>query len=81
MNYSKVIVSQSLAAFEMLRQTIIKCPSVNNSCGEVSQLNLEAASGFDWLPFSELELQFYTIRHIQQHTGECGYSLGGMKLE
>ena len=34
MNYSKVIVSQSLAAFEMLRQTIIKCPSVNNSCGE-----------------------------------------------
>lgn len=37
---------------------------------QVPQLNLEAASGFDWLPFGKLELQFYTIRHIQQHTGE-----------
>src|SRR3972149_4715276 len=33
------------------------------------QLNLEAGSGFDWLPFGKLELQFYNIRHIQQHTG------------
>lgn len=27
-------------------------------------------SGFDWLPFGKLELQFYSIRHLQQHTGE-----------
>ena len=42
----------------------------------VPQLNLEAASGFDWLPFSKLELQFYTIRHIQQHAGEMMERLG-----
>lgn len=42
----------------------------------VPQLNLEAASGFDWLPFSKLELQFYTIRHLQQHTGELMERLG-----
>jgi hypothetical protein len=42
----------------------------------VPQLNLEAASGFDWLPFGKLELQFYTIRHIQQHTGELMERLG-----
>ncbi len=43
----------------------------------VPQLDLEAASGFDWLPFGKLELQFYTIRHIQQHTGELMERLGG----
>jgi hypothetical protein len=32
--------------------------------------DLEAESGFHWLPFGKLELQFYNIRHIQQHTGE-----------
>ena len=42
----------------------------------VPQLNLEAASGFDWLAFSKLELQIYTIRHIQQHTGELMERLG-----
>jgi hypothetical protein len=42
----------------------------------VPQLSLEAASGFDWLPFDKLELQFYTIRHIQQHAGELMERLG-----
>jgi len=42
----------------------------------VPRLNLEAASGFDWLPFGKLELQFYTIRHLQQHTGESMERLG-----
>jgi hypothetical protein len=37
---------------------------------QVAALDLEAASGFYWLPFGKLELQFYNIRHIQQHTGE-----------
>ncbi len=36
----------------------------------VPATDLEAESGFDWLPFGKLELQFYNIRHIQQHTGE-----------
>jgi hypothetical protein len=152
MNYSEVIVSQYLAALEMLKQTIVKCPdSIWNDpsdktrfwhiayhalfythlylqdseqaftpwtkhrqeyqyigqvpwpphsapkIGEpydketvleylafcqqhvverVPQLDLEAASGFDWLPFGKLELQFYTIRHVQQHTGELMERLG-----
>ena len=33
-------------------------------------------SGFYWLPFSKLELQFYNIRHIQLHTGELCERLG-----
>ena len=42
----------------------------------VPQLDLGSASGFDWLPFGKLELQFYTIRHTQQHTGELMERLG-----
>lgn len=43
---------------------------------KVPQLNLEADSGFDWLPFGKLELQIYNIRHLQQHTGELMERLG-----
>lgn len=33
-------------------------------------LDLDAPSGFDWIPLRKFELQLYTIRHLQQHTGE-----------
>jgi DinB superfamily len=36
---------------------------------KVSALDLTSESGFYWLPFKKLELQFYNIRHIQHHTG------------
>lgn len=36
----------------------------------VPALDLHAPSGFDWLPLSKLELQFYNLRHLMQHTGE-----------
>ena len=40
------------------------------------KLDPQAESGFSWLPFSKLELQFYNMRHIQQHTGELMERLG-----
>jgi hypothetical protein len=43
---------------------------------QIPALDPEAESGFDWLPFDKLELQFYNIRHIQQHTGELCERLG-----
>ena len=42
----------------------------------VPALDLDALSGFDWLPFGKLELQIYTIRHLQQHAGELMERLG-----
>jgi hypothetical protein len=43
----------------------------------VPTLDLESSqSGFDWLSFGKLELQFYNIRHLQQHTGELCERLG-----
>ena len=41
-----------------------------------ASLDPSAPSGFDWCPFTKLELQFYNIRHIQQHTGELMERLG-----
>lgn len=43
---------------------------------QVSLLNLDAESGFRWLPFNKLELQFYNIRHLHQHIGELCERLG-----
>ena len=36
----------------------------------VPEIDLQAPSGFYWLPFNKAELQFYNIRHLQHHTGQ-----------
>ena len=41
-----------------------------------ADLDPEAPSGFDWCRFSKLELQFYNLRHLSQHTGELLERLG-----
>ncbi len=56
-----------LAYLEVCRQEVDE---------QVAALDLDAPSGFHWLPFSKLELQFYNIRHLQQHTGELCERLG-----
>jgi hypothetical protein len=56
-----------LEFLELCRQTV----EVN-----VTSQNLEAESGFDWLPFSKLELQLYNIRHVQHHAAELIEWLG-----
>jgi len=33
-------------------------------------VDLSAPSGFHWLPFNKMELQIYSIRHLQQHVGD-----------
>jgi gluconate 5-dehydrogenase len=43
---------------------------------QVNAMDCKAESGFHWLPFNKQELQFYNIRHIQQHTGELCERLG-----
>jgi hypothetical protein len=43
---------------------------------KVANLELAGSSGFSWLPFSKLELQFYNIRHLQHHVGELAERLG-----
>jgi hypothetical protein len=56
-----------LTYLELCRQQVEK---------HVPQLDLDAPSGFSWLRFTKLELQFYNIRHLQQHTGELCERLG-----
>lgn len=40
------------------------------SQSQIDQDDLNANSGFDWLPFNRLELHIYSIRHLQYHTGQ-----------
>ena len=35
-----------------------------------ASVDLDATSGFPWLPMNKLELQLYSIRHVMQHVGE-----------
>jgi hypothetical protein len=37
---------------------------------QTANTDFSAESGFHWLPFNKLELQFYNIRHIQHHMGQ-----------
>ena len=37
---------------------------------QTAVLDPEAPSGFSWLPFNKLELQFYSLRHLAHHTGQ-----------
>jgi hypothetical protein len=43
---------------------------------QIDAMDLQAESGFYWLPFDKLELQLYNIRHITLHTGELCERLG-----
>ena len=62
--YSK---AEILEYFERVRQQIDQL---------LPKSDLEAPSGFDWLPFNRLETHLYNIRHLQQHTGELSERLG-----
>ena len=56
-----------LEFLDLCRQTVVD---------QVSALDPQAESGFEWLPFSKLELQLYNIRHLQHHTAELIEWLG-----
>lgn len=49
----------------------------------IPSLDLAAPSGFSWLPFNKLEVQIYSIRHVQQHVGELSGRLlhDGVKID
>ena len=42
---------------------------------QTAVLDFDAPSGFYWLPFNKLELQFYNLRHLAHHTGQIAERL------
>ena len=43
---------------------------------QVPACDMDAPSGFHWLPFNRLEAHVYNIRHLQHHIGELCERLG-----
>jgi hypothetical protein len=43
---------------------------LGETAARVPSVDLDAPSGFHWLPFNKAELQVYNIRHIQHHAGQ-----------
>jgi hypothetical protein len=48
----------------------------NEVAQKLPTFDLDAPSGFEWIPLNKVELQLYNIRHIQHHTGELYERLG-----
>jgi DinB superfamily len=61
------LASLAYSKAELLEYHELCCAEV---AARVAETNLEADSGFYWLPFNKFELQLYNIRHIQHHTGQ-----------
>ena len=38
----------------------------------IRDLDMDAESGFPWLPFGPVERLAYNLRHLQHHTGQLG---------
>jgi hypothetical protein len=78
--------AQGDAALPYDRATVLEYLDlcVDEVQARVPQIDLAAPSGFEWLPFDKLELQIYSIRHVQQHAGELMERLGsraGLELD
>jgi hypothetical protein len=43
--------------------------------GAETEATLAGPSGFDWLPFTRLELHLYSTRHVQHHAGQLASAL------
>ncbi len=71
-----VEVSEPYSQAEVLEFYDLCCQAVVE---KVTALDLVADSGFEWLPFSKLELQLYNIRHIQHHAAELIEYLGAQQ--
>jgi hypothetical protein len=74
--YSKPDISNPYTKSEML-EYLEKILSTLKE--KIEETDLEAESGFFWVPVNKLELQFYNIRHIQHHAGQLAFILREQK--
>ena len=65
--HEKVEIGESYTKEEILEYLALCEQQIKE---QIPLLDLDAASGFDWIPLNKMELQFYNIRHLQHHTGE-----------
>lgn len=65
--FTEVEVGEPLSKADIVEYLAVCRAEVD---ARVPELDLAAASGFEWLPMNKLELQLYSIRHLMQHTGE-----------
>lgn len=76
--FTEVIVDQPYSQAELL-DYLAFCRSEVDRC--TARLDPAADSGFEWLPFGKLELQFYSLRHLMMHLGEVADRLGAAGID
>ena len=68
----KPVIDEPYTAAELLEYADF-CRAEIRSC--IAAIDLTAPSGFFWLQFDKLQLQFYNLRHLSHHTGQLAERL------
>ncbi|MFZ1754737.1 MAG: DinB family protein [Caldilineaceae bacterium] len=76
--FAEVVMDRPYRQAEMLDYLALCRAEVDK---QTAQMDLDAPSGFDWLPFGKLELQFYSLRHLMMHIGEIADRLGSQGID
>lgn len=63
-----------IASKELVLDYLAFCQQ--ESARKIATLDLDAASGFEWLALNKYEHLLYNLRHIMYHVGELDFRLG-----
>ncbi len=76
--FDDVVIDEPYTQAELLDYLALVRADVDRCTAD---MDLDAPSGFDWLPFGKLELQFYSLRHLMMHIGEIADRLGSQGID
>lgn len=76
--FTEVVIDQPYSQAALLDYLAICRAEVDK---QTAEMDLEAPSGFEWLPFGKFELQFYSLRHLMMHIGEIADRLGWQGID
>lgn len=76
--FTEVVIDQPYSPADVLDYLALVRAEVDE---QIAQMDLDAPSGFSWLPFGKLELQFYSLRHLMMHIGEIADRLGAEGID
>lgn len=76
--FTEVVIDQPYSQAELLDYLAFVRSEVDRCTAAMA---LDGPSGFGWLPFGKLELQFYSLRHLMMHIGEIADRLGAQGID
>lgn len=76
--FTEVVIDRPYSQADLLEYLAFVRSEVDRC---TAAMELDGPSGFGWLPFGKLELQFYSLRHLMMHIGEIADRLGAQGID